>query len=263
MEALNAPLITEALQSQKLTDHFNVCVFQSITSTNHYLKELPSSNQIEICCAELQTQGRGRFGRHWHSPLGENIYCSIRWPYEQELTKLSGLSLITSLAVRGMLNQLDPSMKIEIKWPNDLLWNDKKLCGSLIEMLSEPGLPTQIIFGIGLNVNTDTKIHQLTDKPWCSLYEITGAHYNRNLLIAQMICFLKSYFDRFINHQLSPFLAEWSECDYLNNKYIKVMQNSNYINGIARGINKWGQLLLEDEQGIVHELSSGDTTLHT
>lgn len=240
---------------------FNLHLFTTIDSTNRYLKELPLSNSVEICCAEIQTQGRGRFGRHWHSPFGENIYCSSRWTLNYDLTKLSGLSLVTSLAILTTLNEFNISSNIKIKWPNDILWNDKKLCGSLIEILAESNGTIQIIIGIGLNVNTDTRNTPLPDKPWCSLYEITQHHFDRNLLIAKLIVNLERYLTRFIDHELNCFMEEWNQYDYLFGKKISVTQSANTLSGIACGINASGQLILQDESGRKHFLSSGDTSL--
>ncbi|HHF7374431.1 biotin--[acetyl-CoA-carboxylase] ligase [Legionella bozemanae] len=259
---LNKQQIMEHLALQKQSNPFNLHLFTSIDSTNRYLKDLPPSNTVDICCTEIQTQGRGRFGRHWHSPFGENLYCSSRWNLNYDLTKLSGLSLVSSLAVLATLNEFDISSHIKIKWPNDILWTHKKLCGSLIEILAESNGNVQVIIGIGLNVNTDTENHPLPDKPWCSLYEITKKHFDRNVLIARLITNLEHYVSKFIHHDLNSFMDEWNKSDYLFGKSIKVTQSLNTLSGIACGINQFGQLILQDESGTQHFLSSGDTSLH-
>lgn len=253
--------IRKQLLQQKMAHSFNLHLFTSINSTNRFLKELPISNQLDVCCAERQTQGRGRFGRNWHSPFGENIYCSSRWNLNYDLGKLSGLSLVSSLAVLATLNELQLSADIKIKWPNDIYWNDKKLCGSLIEIQAESNGNAQVIIGIGLNVNTDTKNKPLADKPWCSLYEISKRRFDRNLLVAQLLSNLERYLTRFINTDLNAFMDEWNQFDYLAGKNITVSQASGTLSGTACGINSMGQLILEDELGVKHSLSSGDTSL--
>lgn len=258
---LDEPLLTSALQKKGLSLPFNIQLFASVDSTNRYLKDKPASPSLDICCAEIQTQGRGRFGRYWHSPFGENIYCSSRWSLGCDLSRLSGLSLITSLAVLKTINDFNPSPDIQIKWPNDILWGNKKLCGSLIEIIAESNSHAQVIIGVGLNVNTDTKNHPLPDKPWCSLYEISQQRYNRNDLIAQLIINLERYILRFLNTDLNEFTAEWSQHDYLAGKFVTVAQSLTTISGIARGISSTGLLIIEDEQGEIHYLSSGDTSL--
>lgn len=251
----------EHLLAKDLITPFNLHLFTSIDSTNRFLKDLPVSDQLDVCCAEIQTHGRGRFGRQWHSPFGENIYCSSRWNLNYDLTKLSGLSLITSLAILATLKEFNLSSAIKIKWPNDIYWTDKKLCGSLIEIQAESNSNAQVIIGIGLNVNTDTVNHPLPDKPWCSLYEITNQYFDRNLIIAGLISNLEHYLNKFLQSDLHAFMEEWNEADYLFGKYIQVTQSSATLTGKACGINHWGQLILEDESGTKHMLSSGDTSL--
>ncbi|VEB36629.1 biotin-[acetylCoA carboxylase] holoenzyme synthetase and biotin operon repressor [Legionella sainthelensi] len=259
---LNKEKISAYFLLEKLVTPFNLHLFTSIDSTNRYLKELPISNTMDICCAEIQTHGRGRFGRQWHSPFGENIYCSSRWNLNYDLTKLSGLSLVTSLAVLATLDELKLSTNIKIKWPNDILWNDKKLCGSLIEIITESNSTIQVIIGIGLNVNTDTQKNPLPDRPWCSLYEITRQHFDRNFLIAKLIANLERYLIQFFHNDLSSFMHEWDKADYLFGKTIKVTQSLNTFTGVACGINQLGQLILKEESGQKRCLSSGDTSLH-
>lgn len=258
---LDEDKIRSELQNSQWNSPLNIHLFSSIDSTNKYLKELAPSAHLEVCCAELQTQGRGRFGRNWHSPFGENIYFSSRWNLHCDLTKLSGLSLVTSLAIVASLKQFNHSSQIKIKWPNDVLWNDKKLCGSLIEIIAESNATAQVIIGIGLNVNSDTEHNPLPDKPWCSLYELSQQFHDRNKLIAHLIINLQRYITQFIDNDLSFFMNEWNQYDYLFNKFITVTQSLESLSGIACGINTMGQLILEEGNGEKHLLSSGDTSL--
>ncbi len=260
---LDEKKIKEELQKEQWTNAVNLHLFSSIDSTNRYLKDLAISSDLDLCCAELQTQGRGRFGRNWHSPFGENIYCSSRWKLQCDLAKLSGLSLVTSLAIVATLQKFINTSEIKIKWPNDILWNDKKLCGSLIEIIAESNATAQVIIGIGLNVNSDTEHHPLPDKPWCSLYELSQKFYNRNQLIANLVIQLNNYISQFINKDLQFFMDEWNQYDYLIGKTITVTQSLESLSGVACGINPMGQLILRDNEGSLHVLSSGDTTLKT
>jgi BirA family biotin operon repressor/biotin-[acetyl-CoA-carboxylase] ligase len=259
---LNKEYIADHLLDQKLSMPFNLHVLHSIDSTNRYLKDLPVTNSIEVCCAEIQTEGKGRFGRNWHSPFGENIYCSSRWNLNYDLAKLSGLSLVSSLAVLATLHELHLATEIKIKWPNDILWADKKLCGSLIEIMAESNNNNvQIIIGIGLNVNSDTQSHPLPDKAWCSLYEITRNYFDRNFIITKLITNLDRYLNKFMQNNLIDFMDEWNKSDYLVGKNITITQSSNTLTGVACGINQIGQLILQDKTGLKHFLSAGDTSL--
>ncbi|MDI9817780.1 MULTISPECIES: biotin--[acetyl-CoA-carboxylase] ligase [unclassified Legionella] len=253
--------IRQHLANKQFKKALNFNLFTTIDSTNRYLKELPHSESLEICCAEMQTHGRGRLGRSWVSPFGENIYFSGRWELNCCLSNLSGLSLVTGLAILASLKESGIQQQIKLKWPNDLLWGDKKLCGILIDVLAETNGCAQIIIGIGLNVNTNTLKHPLPDKPWCSLYEVTGKHHDRNQLIANLIYQLDQYLDRFLQSGFSVFMPEWREVDYLYDKFITASQLTGTISGKACGINESGQLALKDNRGTITFLSSGDTSL--
>lgn len=255
-------LLDESTISEQLNElPVRLHLFNSLDSTNRYLKDLTISDYLDVCCAEQQTQGRGRFGRTWHSPFGENIYCSSRWKLQCDLAKLAGLSLITSLAIVKTLQKFIDTKEIKIKWPNDILWKDKKLCGSLIEIIAESNAIAQVVIGIGLNVNSDTEHHPLPDKPWCSLYELSGKQHNRNEIIGHLIATLNDYLTPFLNHDLQFFMDEWQHYDYLIHQRITVTQALETLSGVACGINSNGQLILRDDEGKLHLLSSGDTSL--
>ena len=239
-------------------------LFTSIDSTNRWLKELPPGNAIAICCAEMQTAGRGRFGRHWHSPFGENIYCSIRWHFDCELSRLANLSLVVSLAILATLKQVGVSSEhIRVKWPNDILWYHKKLCGSLIEVVAEHKNGVDVIIGIGLNVNSITDEQPLPDKLWCSLLDITGNYTDRNLVIAQLIIQIDHFFNEFMLQGFAGFIKKWHSMDYLQDQMITVSNPTGLLSGRSQGVNEIGQLVLVDEAGVTHYLSSGDTSLHS
>lgn len=258
---LNEDSINSQLQRRAFAPSFKLHLFAHINSTNTYLTNLPFNQVLDICCAEAQTQGKGRFNRHWLSPFGENIYCSSRWNLNCDVSKLSGLSLIASLAIVASLKEFMPTEEIKIKWPNDILWKGKKLCGTLIEIQAESNANTQVILGVGINVNTDTQSKPLEGKPWCSMYEIANQFYDRNLIIASLLYHLNDYLSRFLVHDLELFMDEWQHFDYLYGQSIQVTQALKTISGKACGIDSKGYLILMDEQGTHHVLSSGDTSL--
>ncbi|MDI1353138.1 MAG: biotin--[acetyl-CoA-carboxylase] ligase, partial [bacterium] len=254
---LNQDKIVNEMNLKKFHTPFNLHLFTAVDSTNRYLKDLPVSSKLEICCSELQTLGRGRFGREWYSPFGENIYCSSRWNMKCDFSHLAGLSLVISLAVVATIKEYDLSQTLQVKWPNDILWNHKKLCGILVEILAKPNNEFQVIVGIGLNVNIDTEKHSLPDRPWCSLYEIFKRTFDRNLLITSLLIKLERYLDKFQSVGLEGFLKEWELSDYLKHKHISVTQNLNSITGEMLGITKEGLLILKNKDKTLHYLSSG------
>lgn len=269
IQRLDKQLITQNLDQQKFSAPIKLHILHSVDSTNRFLRDLPFSSTTDICCAETQTNGRGRFGRSWYSPFAQNIYCSSRWYFEGELNRLTGLGLVVSIAILATLKDLKLQDQIGIKWPNDLIWHDKKLCGSLIEIIPQTQFHIGAIIGIGLNVNssqTSVENHEvdfLPDKPWCSLYDINKSKFDRNLILTQLIIQLHQHMKLFIKDGLGAFMSEWHKVDYLYGKRITVHRANESLSGIANGINEIGQLILIDDTGTIHYLSSGDTTLHT
>lgn len=260
---LNEEKIRAQLSLRQFKMPIDFDLFASIDSTNRQLKEIPHHGAITICCAETQTAGRGRFGRQWHSPFGENIYGSIRWHFDCDLSRLSGLSLVVSMAIVDTLNDMGIHDFIKIKWPNDILWDHKKLCGSLIEVVAESNSSLDVIIGIGLNVNsTTTHLPPGIEKPWCSLLDITGRYLDRNVLIGNLITHLNQHLQTFIEYGFTAFLSNWHNYDYLYGASIAISQPTGVLHGIACGVNADGQLILIDEMNVTHCLSSGDTSLH-
>jgi len=148
---LNTDTVYTLLQQNNSQTPYKLHFYDSLDSTNTTIKSLPAEDNILVCCAETQTKGRGRFGRTWHSPVGENIYCSVKWPFSKPVLHLSGLSLVIALAVMATLQKLGFHQDIGIKWPNDILWQGKKLAGILIETQGTREL--QVIIGIGMNIS--------------------------------------------------------------------------------------------------------------
>jgi len=234
-------------------------LMHSIDSTNQFLKQLPiSQNHVIPCCiAEMQTHGRGRFGRQWFSPFGENIYFSCRINFSNHLHQLSGLSLIVSLAILSMLNQVIATDNIRIKWPNDILYYNKKLCGTLIELMHTK----EVIIGIGINVNSTLPDSPDHTKPWCSLHEVTGCFFDRNTMIAHLLFQLDTYIKQLIEYGLNSFTDEWNNVDYLKQQYISIIKQNQTLEGHANGIDELGQLILIDSKGKRHHLNSGDASI--
>lgn len=245
---------------QFLNPQLQFDIFESIDSTNRFLKNQPSQHHIRICCAETQTQGRGRFGRTWHSPMSENIYFSAKYRFDCALERLSGLSLVTSLAVIETLKELGLSNDLFIKWPNDILWNKRKLSGCLIELAPNKKY-VEVIIGIGINVNSNTQTNPIPDKPWCSLWDISGTIHNRNRIIGRLIEHLHQHLQSLISSGLKPFLSHWEKFDALYGQLITVSTPAGQITGRADGIDDTGRLILIDCNQHIHFLSSGETSL--
>jgi len=256
---LDEKTIKKGIALKKSDKTIRLQISACVDSTNQLVKYHNNKDGWTICLAEQQTRGRGRLGRDWASPFGENMYLSIAWRTSESLAKLSGLSIATSLALKDALSPWIDDL--QVKWPNDLLWQGKKMAGCLIEVNAESHGNSFIIVGIGLNINTLTDKHPLSDHPHCSMRDILQCYLNRNEIIIAIINRCLQSFETFDQQGLSPLLKSWREADYLYNQLITIYQPSQTVDGIAKGINASGHLLIETKQGFIKEISSGEASL--
>lgn len=250
------PYLTDRVIEQDIHWHF----FADIDSTNRYLKSrYLALNQWEICLAEQQTSGRGRFNRDWYSPFGQNIYCSLSWMFLGDSSELSGLSLVVGLMILNALVDygLD-AQALAIKWPNDIYYYDKKIAGILIELSAESHHQTQVVIGIGLNVNMN---RAKLIKSWTSICLETGEVHDRNVIVAHLINSLCLCLKDYNQEKKVTFLKAWQMYDYLYNQSISVTKHDNQIAGIAKGINEQGDLIIELANGESITCSSGEASL--
>ena len=265
------PLNEHTIRSQlthNLNQALHLQILASVDSTHRFLKNQNLKPGLTLCVAETQTSGRGRFARPWHSPLGENIYCSLAWRFEGRPSQLSGLSLVVSLAVHAAIQQLIQEQhlnhvnpNIAIKWPNDLLWDNKKLAGILIELAGEGRNDTHVIISIGLNVNANTNKNTPIDQPWCALRDIVKQQIDRNTLLALLITHLDQHLQGFSKYGFEAYQASWQALDYLLDRSITVSTSQGTRTGKAHGVDIAGHLQLIDEHGVTHTLLSGDASL--
>ena len=241
---------------------FVIDVLEKVGSTNDYLKNNSDQNKaIKICVAEMQDKGRGRLNRQWHSPFGQNIYFSCAYSFQRDMSELSGLSLITGLAVCNAIESITHLDNLAVKWPNDILVNQQKIAGILIDINAESNGFCNAIIGIGINVNMQNALKKEIDQPWSSLQKITGQYIDRNLLCSALINALINYLERFLKSGLSDFISEWKEKDCLFEKSVAVMSGQKKMMGIGAGINAQGHLILKMSDNTEKTFSSGDTQI--
>ncbi len=261
--ALPEPLILLDQQSiQKNLQHEGLMleVFETIKSTNSYLKTSNHDETIKICLTEQQTQGKGRFNRDWHSPFGQNIYLSCLYPFKKDISELGGLSLAISLAILKSIQAEQQDSNILLKWPNDIVYNQKKIAGNLIEVSAEVHGMCYAIIGIGINVNM-LQDNENIPQPWTSLRQICDHYIDRNILATNLINTLLKYLDKFATYGLEPFLSEWNQHNQLLGKKISLKHGNAETQGTVIGINNFGHLLLQLADDSVKAFSAGDTTI--
>lgn len=252
---LNRQKILKSLNSKNV----EIELFETIKSTNDYLKSLHQDLRIKIAITECQTAGKGRLQRHWYSPFGQNIYLSLSYPFNKDVSELAGLSLVIGLAICQTINDLyELPSKAQVKWPNDILYEQSKLAGTLIEIQAETNGFCSAIIGIGINVNM-TDDHSQISQNWISLQKINHSYNDRNLLCAKLIDALIGDLEKFSTTGLAEFIQKWQANDGLANKLINLEQNTSSYCGIVTGINEQGHLLVKLEDGEIKAFSSGDT----
>ena len=246
------PTPIQLLDEKKIISHLkesNLAVIPVIDSTNQYLlermNELPSGY---ACIAEYQQAGRGRRGRKWFSPFGSNLYMSIYWRLEQGPAAAMGLSLVVGIIMSEVIQSLG-APDVRVKWPNDIYLNDRKLAGILVELTGKTGDAAQIVMGAGVNLVMRTESATEINQGWINLQE-AGVDIDRNILAAQMINSLREALPIFERDGLASFISRWEALDNFINRPVKLLIGDREVHGIARGIDKQGGLLLEQDGDI-------------
>ena len=232
-------------------------IHDRIESTNSYLmsKALSGAESGTVCLAEQQTAGKGRRGRHWVSPFGTNIYLSVYWRFPLGPAELSGLSLAAGIIVAETLEQMG-IQGVGLKWPNDVLWDSRKLAGLLLEVSGEQGGPSRVVLGLGINTMLAAEQGQSIDQPWSDLAQIPGGRsISRNELAGLLIDNLSNLPILFQDEGLAPFMGRWKKYDVFSGKPVVLRMGDASIEGIYRGIDERGALMLE--RGNVIDLFHG------
>ncbi len=252
---------SEALKNKLKNPQWSVFCFDSIDSTNIFLKNNSIDKARIVCHSEMQTTGRGRLGRVWQSPFGTNLYFSIKWRAFTTPSQLSGLSLVVGLSLtQAIEKQLGPS-SLKVKWPNDIWCDGKKVAGVLIEITNIETSYCDLIIGIGVNVNSQACDLQQLDRPCTSLDEIYGQCIDRLELLAAMIQSIENDIPRFLTQGFDAFLPQWSEKDALQNHQVIAIHRTTPIEGCVQGVDPQGQLILKLKNKNVVYLDAGEVTL--
>ena len=229
--------------------------FQSIDSTNSYLKEnFKSLAEGDVCFSLHQTGGKGRRGRVWQDE-GKDLLFSILFLEGLNEKLALALPLLSGAAVAQTLARLgfDP----KIKWPNDVLLNDKKCCGILVEGVSETSIDA-IISGIGINLNEDSFPEDIAYKA-TSLHIQSGLTYDPKEVLS---LFLKEFDELYEDYKRGGkrYLTLIRERFYLLGKEVYLNYHNENLSGSVEGIDDEGSLLLNDGKR-VHHLISGEVSL--
>ncbi len=248
----------DPLIHDKLT---NLNIEATVDSTNSALQRLPLTQQhATAILAEHQSSGRGRRGRQWHSPFGRNLYLSLGWMFDKPLSELGCLPLVVALAAAKALSRAGLRGH-QVKWPNDLLLDGRKLCGCLVEMQGEPRGSCHAVLGVGINVHMPASGETAgIDQPWTDLHsQLPG--FSRNDLAALLLEELMVQLVLFDEQGFVPFKDIWDAWDGLYGQTISVCSGNSPVSGMASGIDDSGALLLDTGTQML-KLHSGEVSLH-
>ena len=255
---LAAPL--ELLEQGQLdTSPWPVSINHSLDSTNaEALRAVDRGATAPfVVLAERQTAGRGRRGRQWVSPFAENIYYSLVLRMDGGMRQLEGLSLVVGLAVLSALREVGVS-DVGLKWPNDVLVNNKKIAGILLELVGDPADVCHVVLGIGINVNM--RVASEVDQAWTSVYLESGVAINRNVLVSKLNDSLRIYLKRHAKSGFSAIQSEWEQNHLWQGREVSLIAGVHQVNGTVMGIDQQGALRM-NVNGEEKVFSGGELSL--
>ncbi|MGC2166070.1 MAG: biotin--[acetyl-CoA-carboxylase] ligase [Gallionella sp.] len=246
--------------SSRLGDYagrFDIEIFEQARSSNALLMQRCRAAGVNdrlqtgnVLAVELQTDGRGRLGRTWHSGLGNSLTFSVLWKFGCGLNSLSGLSLAVGVSQVRALKRLG-ARDVYLKWPNDILTGRGKLGGVLVEAQGDVLGPSTVVIGVGINCSVPAYLHARIDQPACGLDEVCLDLPCRNQLMAALLSDLADAMRDFERGGLALLRAEWERYHLHQNCQVDLnLPDGEIASGTARGINDMGELCLENRRGI-------------
>lgn len=230
-------------------------------TTNGQLKKkaLEGATEGTLFVAESMSRGKGRLGRKWNAPKQSGIWASLLLRPDMMPKDASAITLLTALAVVRALIE-ETKVQTHIKWPNDIVLYDKKICGILTEMDCEMEQINFVVLGIGINVNTEEFPEELQDIA-TSLYRIKNKKFGRTKIITKIMKILEEYYEIFLEDGFEPFMEEYEKrCITLNQDI--VVHGKRTFEARAVGITKQGELLIQRVGQTEKEIvSSGEVSI--
>ena len=227
-----------------------VVYYDETDSTNNRAKDSGEKNGAHgtLFIADKQNAGKGRRGRAWESPSGKSIYMTILLRPQITPDKAPMLTLIMGLSVAEGIRKVSGA-ETEIKWPNDIVMNKKKVCGILTEMATEMEYVNYVVIGVGINVNQEYFSEGIKEIA-TSLYEETGTVYQRSELIAAVLERFEKNYEMFLETgDLSAVRKAYDSILVNRGQEVKVLEPGNEYRAVAEGINKNGELIVRLSDG--------------
>jgi BirA family transcriptional regulator, biotin operon repressor / biotin---[acetyl-CoA-carboxylase] ligase len=241
--------------------HFNVLHFNEVSSTNLYaLEHISSISDKTIITSDIQLNGRGRLNRKWISSSSENLYLSIVLKPEGTIQNLPLANITQYMCIILCRIFQNYSISPSIKWPNDILINNKKICGILSEVSFSGNSFNGIVTGIGINLNNNPGENEYIDKPVTSLYCETKSKIDKTNFLIDL---LSSFFDTYQNFLTGGFKSIKNE--YLTyfpfiSRNITINNQNSVTEGKVKDISDDGTLILTKSEGTEINIIAGDIT---
>jgi BirA family biotin operon repressor/biotin-[acetyl-CoA-carboxylase] ligase len=264
VELLDASRISADLAPHVVERLGAVEILEQVDSSNSWLLNQP---RCEIgagraCLAEIQTAGRGRRGRQWMAPPTGSLCLSLAWHFPRISPDMSCLSLACGIAVVRALEQLGVE-GVSIKWPNDLMWQDRKLAGLLVEMRSDGSGSGYVIIGLGLNLDLGTLAGEISTgwggAPVDLAAVVPDRVPGRNALAAAVLNSLTDILLAFSESGFAGLREQWQRLDGLKGRQVKVQNEAGVLLGTVLGVDDSGALRLmmdgEEVQCVAGEVS--------
>ncbi len=239
-----------------------ILYFDSIDSTNNELKRQAETQVCHglLAVAEEQTAGRGRRGHAWVSPPGTGIWFSFLLKPQISPDKASMLTLVAAIAVARAISETI-GLVSQIKWPNDIVVNKKKVCGMLTELSAEMTQVNYVVIGIGINANNREFPDEIKETA-TSLYIESGKPVKRAAVIEAVGRYFEQYYDAFIKAgDLSLIMNEYNDMLVNAGNQVRIISGDSEEIYTAVGINPQGELVVKDEDGNIKDIRSGEVSV--
>ncbi|MEG3225401.1 MAG: biotin--[acetyl-CoA-carboxylase] ligase [Methanobacteriales archaeon Met13] len=254
-------LLPYELQRELRTEYIgrNIHYFPEVDSTNEVAKKLAEEGAVEgtLIIAESQSRGRGRHGKRWLSPEG-GVWMTIILRPNIPPVKAPHLTLLTGVAVAQTLKN-EFQLDVGIKWPNDILIGDKKVCGILTEAAADQGELNYVVVGIGIDLNVDLELFppKLREGATSLQFELEKEVYGVELVQI----FLKNFediYEKFKEDKFPEILSQWRQLSKTIGKNVEIHKRGRVVHGEAVGITKDGFLILELKDETLRKVLSGE-----
>ncbi|HBA68530.1 MAG TPA: biotin--[acetyl-CoA-carboxylase] ligase [Lachnospiraceae bacterium] len=239
----------------------NIYYYEETGSTNTDAKRFGEEGAAHgtVVVADKQNAGKGRRGRAWQSPGGKDIYFTILLRPEFVPDKASGLTLVMALSVAQAIESC--GLEAGIKWPNDVVLNGKKICGILTEMNVETDYIQYVVIGVGINVNLDVMPEEIKETATSILLE-SGKKMARAKLLQGVLERFEENYERYEKDlSLANMMEEYNGYLVNRNRQVRVLDPKGEYEGTARGINEYGELLVETGDGQTVAVYAGEVSV--